>query len=107
MSQTVTIIIKNDNIMQNSLFGVYTLHSTGILNASGIHITNIDLNNLTTQGTYYTVNNAETSTLSNLPMKDQSDISGRPLSYGRCKIINISMDMSNQIFYQYFITPRF
>lgn len=94
-SQNILVTLKNDNIMLQSDNGVFTNISTEQLTCSGIHIKNIDLNNLTTPGTYYTVSDAETHTLNNLPLQTELNM-GVSWGFGRAliRIESISADTS-------------
>lgn len=107
-SRDINIILKNDNIISNSQNGVFTLQATQVLNSSGIHIPlNTDLNDLKDQGNYFTLNNNETITLSHLPFEREGQITTKPLQFGRCKIINIGVDITNKVIKQFFISPDY
>lgn len=104
-SQDVLIIFKNDNIIENSTNGVFSLNNISLLTAAGIHLTeNTDLNDLREQGTYYTNTYTETSTLLHSPEKVIETEIGANYLMGRCRVVNESMNMDNSIMIQRFIT---
>ena len=108
ISRDINIILKNDNIMSNSQNGVFTLQATQVLNSSGIHIPlNTDLNDLKDQGNYFTLNNNETITLKHLPFETEGKITNNLVAFGRCKIINIGIDITNAVIKQFFISPDY
>ena len=108
ISRDINIILKNDNIISTSQNGVFTLQATQVLNSSGIHIPlNTDLNDLKDQGNYFTLNNDETITLSHLPFETEGKITNTPVQFGRCKIINIGIDITNRVIKQFFISPDY
>lgn len=107
-SRDITIILKNDNIICNSQNGVFTLQACSVLNSSGIHLPlNTDLNDLKDQGNYFTLNNEETITLLHLPFAKEGEENHTPVQFGRCKIINIGIDISNNYIKQFFISPDY
>ena len=101
ISQNIEILLKNDSIIQNSTNGVYSINNTSVLNSSGIHITNIDLNNLIEVGNYYTNSNSETNTLNNRPMQEVGNIL-IGTSFGRARIVVMSVDIENTFLIQLF-----
>ena len=108
ISRDINIILKNDNIISNSQNGVFTLQATQVLNSSGIHIPlNTDLNDLKDQGNYFTLNNNETITLKHLPFEIEGKITNNLVAFGRCKIINIGIDITNAVIKQFFISPDY
>jgi len=108
ISRDINIILKNDNIISNSQNGVFTLQATQVLNSSGIHIPlNTDLNDLKDQGNYFTLINDETITLKHLPFEKEGEITANPVQFGRCKIINIGIDITNIYIKQFFISSDY
>ena len=101
ISQNIEILLKNDSIIQNSTNGIYTLHSVNVMNGSGIHINNIDLNNLIDVGNYYTNSNTETNTLNNRPLQEVGDIL-IGTSFGRASVIVMSIDIDKTFLIQMF-----
>lgn len=100
-SQNVEILLKNDSILQNSTNGVYSIKSTSILNSSGIHISNIDLDDLVEIGNYYTNSNSETNTLLHRPMKEVGDLL-IGTNFGRASIVVSSVNMDKNFLIQTF-----
>ena len=107
VSQDVTVILKNDNIITSSTNGVYSLQNQAILTSAGLHLANdTDLNDVIDQGNYFTNNNTETNTLEHLPLADQNTAESKTPNYGRCKIINIGINVEKTAIKQFFISPN-
>lgn len=103
-SQNILVTLKNDNIIVQSDNGVFTNQSTEMLTCSGIHIKNIDLNNLITPGTYYTMSDAETQTLGNLPLQTELNM-GISWGFGRALIRVESINADTSIVIQTLRSP--
>ena len=101
VSQNVEFKIKNDNIIANSSYGVFSINNGNIITSAGTHITNVDLNDLKTPGNYFTSNDTETNTLSNTPLQSERTLIGWSGSgHGRSRIIVIGIDIYDNNFIQ-------
>lgn len=104
-SRTTIFKIINNKINIVSENGLYTLNNIYYFLGTGLKLENgTDLNDLKDIGNYFTENNGQTMSLLNLPLSVENTTLNNYLSFGRCRIIVESLNYSNEIIKQTFIS---